>query len=83
MPSCYVSIDMGEFNTSELIEELSNRTLWSSEKKEIMELLRTEDGGKFDLFLRIIDKFTITELEDMFKENVSCLIPKEQLSLPF
>lgn len=77
-----VDIDLDDVETRDLIDELENRYLDDREQKWLIKLIKDNDGGKLDLFLKARERFTLIELEEMFKEKFpETPIPKEQLSL--
>lgn len=77
-----VDIDLDEIRTWELIDELENRYLDAGDQKKLVDLLKGEEKEKLKLFYKVIDRFSLSELEEMFKENyTSTPAPKEQLQL--
>lgn len=80
----YVSVDieLEDIDTRHLIDELENRYLNEQEQRWLINLVKANDGGKLDLFLKNRERFTLIELEEMFKEKFPVSnVPKEQLSL--
>lgn len=82
MPSVWVHIDIREVDTEDLLEELQSRYLNDREQMMLIDLLRGEDKSKLDLFFKAKDRYSVLELQELFKEkNIVWPIPKEQLSL--
>ena len=76
-----ISVDIDEFETWELIDELDNRYLSYDQKLSLVKYLKSEEQQKVSLFLKVINRFTITEFEEMFSETIRMPIPPNQLSL--
>lgn len=82
MASIWTEIDLDEISTSDLLDELENRYLGEREQASLVELLNDSDKQKFDLFLKIKNRFSAYELEEMFSENHTNMSPsKNQLAL--
>lgn len=78
----YVSIDLDDIQTHELISELENRWLDTDDQRKLVDMLKYEEKEKLKLFYKVIDKFTLIEFEEMFKETYTNIpAPKEQLQL--
>lgn len=79
----YVDIDMRHIDTDDLLEELENRYLDEREKIKLQDLLNNDPSEKYKLFMSVMDKYSLLELEEMFKERFTHTVqPKEQLALP-
>jgi hypothetical protein len=85
MAYAYLQVDLDEVETSDLIEELDNRYLVVSEQEELLSLIKHSrlhiDAQKISMFLKVMDKFSLQELADLFKEDITTPIPENQLSL--
>lgn len=82
MASVWTEIDLDEISTSDLLDELENRYLGEREQASLVELLNDSDKQKFDLFLKIKNRFSVYELEEMFSDNHTNTPPsKNQLAL--
>ena len=79
--SQYIEIDLSDVDTDDLIEALSIQSLHSTDIEAICNLLKDEDSAKLNLFFKVKDRFTIQELEALFKEDLTTPISKEQLAL--
>lgn len=82
----YIDIDLDRVDADDLIEALSNHYLNNNEQQQLLELVKAEASTKMQFFLKIMDKFSLFELEEMFKEKTVfnySPIPKEQLKLVF
>jgi len=78
-----VDVDLSEIDDWDLILELRYRHLFLNDIKMYTELFKDEQKEKVGLFLNNIDKYTMRELEELFKEKFPPEpIPKEQLELP-
>lgn len=83
MPSVWIDVDLKEVDTDDLLDELEGRYLNDREQKLLIDLLKGDDNAKLDLFFQVKDKYSLLELQELFKENVNTgPIPKEQLALP-
>jgi hypothetical protein len=78
-----VDIDMDEFDSYELIEELENRSLCltDSDKQKLLDIISYADSDKWKWFLSIKDKYSLMELESKIDEAERISVSKEQLSL--
>ena len=82
MASVWVDVELDEVSTSDLLSELENRYLGKREKIELTSLLQNDEWRKLELFLKVKDKFSVGELEELFTEKApDAPIPKEQLKL--
>lgn len=82
MASVWVDVDLEEVSTRDLLDEIEDRYLGTWEQKMLISMIRNEDRAKFDFFFQIKDKFTLSQLEELFKEPcINVPTPKEQLKL--
>lgn len=82
MASVWVDINLSELSEGDLIRELEDRYLDEDEQLQILEIVKNSDSKKLQLFLQIMDKFSVLELEDLFKEKpIELPVPKEQIKL--
>ncbi len=82
----YIDVDTDNFSTSELIRELENRYLDNREKNNLLEIIKEDDEyslecRKLMLFLKVYERYSMLELEEMFKEDLSTFASKNQLKL--
>lgn len=77
----YVHIDLREFDTSDMIIELEDRYLDSRDQVNLLQLIKSDDSIKLQLFITVMDRFSVKELEEMFKEDFSTTVTDTQLSL--
>jgi hypothetical protein len=84
MSYAYVTINLDDVDTSDLIDELENRYLDKDEQESLLDLVKVdlERSEKLKLLLKIVDKYSLQELSEMFKEDCTTPIPKNQLALP-
>lgn len=77
----WVDLDLDDVDTDDLIDELENRYLDEGERKLLLEMVKNNDD-KINLFMKIKDRYSIFELEQMFAEQSESIpIPKNQLKL--
>lgn len=77
-----VNVDLSDIDDYDLILELRYRHLFLNEVKMYTELFKDEEREKVELFLKNMGKYTMRELEELFKEKFPpAPIPKEQLAL--
>ena len=77
-----IDVDLGEISDRDLLEELENRAWLDHEKEQILKVVNSDASNKMLLFMRVMDKYTLIELEEMFKEHFDhAAPPKEQLTL--
>jgi hypothetical protein len=78
------AINLDDVDTSDLIDELENRYLDKDEQESLLDLVKVdlERSEKLKLLLKIVDKYSLQELSEMFKEDCTTPIPKNQLALP-
>lgn len=81
MASVWIDVDLNEVSTRDLLDELENRYLGNREKDLLLELIKNDEGKKVQLFLKVKDRFSLIELEELFKENTYSPPCKEQLSI--
>jgi hypothetical protein len=85
MAYTYLRIELDDIDTSDLIEELDNRYLDNNEQDQLLDLIKESrlrtDAQKIKLFLKAMDKYSIQELQELFQENMSTIISKNQLQL--
>lgn len=79
--SIWVDIDLSQVDESDLIDELKDRYLNERERLELVDILNDEGSKKIALFLKVKDKYSLLELEEMFQEKFSHTPCKEQLTL--
>lgn len=81
-----IDIDLDEFSTGELINELENRYLENREKDSLIDLIkdsyRTDECMKLKLFISVYGKYSVLELEEIFKETYTVTKSENQLTLP-
>jgi hypothetical protein len=84
MAYVHVDIDMDEFDTYELIDELESRShcLNNSDKQKLLDIISDTDSAKWKWFLSIKDKYNLMELESKINEDERIAVSKEQLTLP-
>lgn len=75
--SVYVDIDLNEVHAGDLIEELQGRHLSDNQQKELIDMIFYYDKRKLDLFMNVIDRLSLLELEEMFTENSNNIKPSE------
>lgn len=80
-----VDVELSEIDTRYLLEELENRCLDDNEKRGLLDSIKSNywesDNGKWELFLKIKDKYSLFELQEMFKDKRPIEVSKNQLSL--
>jgi hypothetical protein len=77
-----LQVDLSDIDTWDLVLELQGRRMDDDQRQELAGIVSASDIAKFKLFLQIKDKYTVQELEQTFKENLTVTdIPKEQLKL--
>ena len=82
MASFIIDVSLSEVSNRELIEELEGRYLNSHEQRWLIDLLKSDDKQKLDLFFQVKDKHSLLELEGMLNEKVGeVLVSENQLSL--
>lgn len=79
----WAEIDLDDVDTRDLINELETRGLSNREEGYLLNLIRdnAEDAAKMRLFLQVQHRYSLKELSELFKEDCSTPIPKNQLSL--
>lgn len=77
-----VDINPHDIRTSELIDALEYHSLDKWEMERLLELITTEAGKKMELFLKVMDRYSIHELEEMFAEKVDAHAGPNQIELP-
>jgi hypothetical protein len=85
MASVFLDVDLDDFRTHELIDELDSRSLClsDSEKDQLLDIISYADSEKWKLFLAIKNKYSLFELQQMFDEKGNVPVSKEQLPIPF
>jgi hypothetical protein len=76
----WVSVDLDDMDTDDLLDELENRYLGEREKNILMSILEDNDQ-KVKLFMAAKDRFTIYELENLLQEKCDTAIPKNHPTL--
>lgn len=79
----YVDIDLYQVSTHELLDELQNRHLNDNEQLSLIQLITTQDTKKFALFLKVYERYSIHELEELFCEKSVIVESENQIPLPF
>lgn len=82
----YISleVDLKEINTSDLVEELEERYLDDYDVARVLKMVTTQDAKKFEFFNRVKDRFSMLELEELFKEHLpACKASEEQIIINF
>jgi len=77
----WVDVDLSQVSESDLIDELKDRYLDEREKLELTNILKDDNSKKVALFLKVKDRYSLLELEEMFKEKFNHTPCKEQLAL--
>lgn len=78
----WIDIDLREIDDDDLLSELENRYLNEDEKLRLIRYLNKDPHEKLKFFISVMDKYSLMELENMFKETFPITpIPKEQLKL--
>jgi hypothetical protein len=83
MSSAYVRIDLDDLDTDDLIDELENRCLDNDESERLLTIVKDNESDKMKLFIKVMDKYSLMELQEMFAERFDALPSKYQIPLPF
>jgi hypothetical protein len=79
--SIWVSVDLDDMDTDDLMDELEKRYLDERDKNILMSIIEDNDP-KIKLFMQVREKYSIFELEEMFGDKTPQLkIPENQLKL--
>jgi hypothetical protein len=76
----WVSVDLDDMDTDDLLDELENRYLDERDKNILMSILEDNDP-KVKLFMAVKERFTISELEELLQDKYVAAIPKNHPTL--
>lgn len=89
MAYAYLNVDLEDIDTDDLISELEDRRLSNSEKLELLNIAKdvkgfsqySIDAVKIRLFMKVMDRYSMQELHDLFQEDYHTPVPPNQLQL--
>lgn len=77
-----VNINANEISTDDLIEALEHHYLEQWEMEKLARIIGTSAGKKMKLFLKVMNRYSTKELEEMFAEKVDAHAGPNQIELP-
>lgn len=80
----WIDINLNDIDTSDLISELEDRYLDDRDQTYLLKIIKKTSGSdarKMEIFLKVIGKYSLSELQDMFSSVEHTIAGKNQLSL--